>query len=85
MLGSRWFNCFDVNRLKKIGGKLQLSVGVTCNANLLEIEGTLTQGLRPGRTFRESVGGIFETDSYDRSNGLRYHTFDTTPDTEFNQ
>ena len=38
----------------------------------------------PGRTVGESVGGIFEMDSSDWSNGIRYQTFDTRPDTEFN-
>jgi len=62
--------------------RLKLSVGVTCHPYLLEIEGLFTQGWRPGRTVGESVGGIFEMDSSDWSNGIRYHTFDTRPDTE---
>ena len=33
--------------------------------------------------FGESVGVIFEMDSSDWSNGIRYHIFDTRPDTEF--
>ena len=37
-----------------------------------------------GRALGESVGGIFEMDSSDWSNGIRYHTFSTRPDTEFN-
>ena len=41
---------------------------------LLEIEGLLTQGSRPGRTFGESVGGILEMDSSDWSSGIRHHT-----------
>jgi hypothetical protein len=32
----------------------------------------------------ESVGGIFETDSYDWSNGIRYRIFDTRHNTELN-
>jgi len=44
---------------------LKLSVGVTRNADLLEIEGLCTRGSRPGRTFGESVGGIFEMGSSD--------------------
>ena len=55
------------------------------DAYLLEIEGLFTQGWRPGRTVGESVGGIFEMDGSDWSNGIRYHTFDTRPDTEFKQ
>jgi len=62
---------------------LKLSVGVTSNADLLEIEGLFTQGSRPGRTVGDSVDGIFETDSSDWSNGIRHHIFDTRPDTEF--
>jgi hypothetical protein len=31
----------------------------------------------------QSVGGIFEMDSSDWSNGIRHHIFDTRPDTEF--
>ena len=62
---------------------LKLSVGRTCPVHLLEIEGLLTQGSRPGRTSGESVGGIFEMDSSDWSNGIRHHVFDTRPDTEF--
>jgi hypothetical protein len=46
--------------------------------------GLFTQGWRPGQTFGESVGGIFAMDSSDWSNGIRYHTFDTKSDTEFN-
>jgi len=56
---------------------------MTSHPYLLEIEGLFTQGWRPGRTVDESVGGIFEMDSSDWSNGIRYHTFDTRPDTEF--
>ena len=65
-------------------GLLKLSVGVTSHAYLLEIEGLFTQGSRPGRTLGESVGGIFEMDNFDWSNRIRYHIFDTRPDTEFN-
>jgi hypothetical protein len=61
-----------------------LSVSVPGNAYLLEIEGLLTQGSRPGWTVGESVGGNFKMDSSDWSNGIRYHVFDTTSDTEFN-
>ena len=51
-----------------------------------------TQESQPGRTFGESVGGIFEMDRSDwywsnaNANGIRirYHIFDTRPDTEFN-
>jgi hypothetical protein len=62
---------------------VKLSVGVTGHAAILEIEGLFTQGSRPGRTLAESVGGIFAMDSSDWSNGIRYHIFDTRPDTEF--
>ena len=34
-----------------------------------EIDGQFTQGYQPSRTFYESVGGIFEIDSPDGSNG----------------
>jgi len=71
--------------LQSVPLRLKLSVGVTCHPYLLETEGLFTQGWRPGRTVGESVGGIFEMDSSDWSNGIRYHTFDTRPDTEFNE
>jgi len=51
---------------------------MTSHAYLLEIEGLITRGSRPGRASGESVGGIFEMDSSDWTNGLRYHTFDTS-------
>ena len=56
---------------------------MTCHPEIVEIEGLFTEGWRPGRTFGESVGGIFEMDSSDRANGIRYHTVDTRSDTEF--
>jgi hypothetical protein len=62
---------------------LKLGVGVTGHAEILEIEGLFTEGSRPGRTFGEAVGEIFEMDSSDWSNALRYHTIDTRSDTEF--
>jgi len=62
---------------------LKLSVGVTRYADLLGIEGLLTQGSRPGRALGESVCGSFEMDSSDWSNGIRYHVFATRSDTEF--
>jgi hypothetical protein len=51
---------------------------------LLEIEGLFTQGSRPGRPVGESVGGISNMGSSDLSDDIRYHVFDTRPDTEFN-
>jgi len=68
---------------RKDRSSLKLSVGRTSPVYLLEIEGLFTQGRRPGRTVGESVGGIFEMDSSDWSNGIRYHIFETRPDTEF--
>ena len=62
---------------------LKLSVGVTSHPHLLEIEGLLTQGSRPGPTSGESVGGMFEMDSSDWSSGIQYHTFVTRSDIEF--
>jgi len=62
---------------------IELSVGVTSHAYLLEIQGLFTQGSRHCRTLGESVGGISERDSSDWSNGIRYHTFDARSDTEF--
>jgi hypothetical protein len=64
--------------------EFKLSVGVTCHAYLLEIEGLFTQGSQPGRTVGESVGGILEMASSDWSNGIQYHIIATRPDTEFN-
>jgi len=62
---------------------LKLSLRLTNQVNHLELEGLFTQRSRPSRTSGESVGGILETDNYDVSEGLRYHVFDTRPDTEF--
>ena len=56
---------------------------MTGHAYLLEIEGLFTQGSRPGRTVGEWVGGMFAMVSSNWSNGIRYHTFDTRSDTEF--
>ena len=70
--------------LRDVRHTVKRSVGGTCPSYLLEIDGLLTQGWRPGRTFGESVGGILEMDSSDWSNGIRHHVFDTRPDTEFN-
>jgi len=61
----------------------KLSVELTGHPEMLEIEGQFTEGLSSGRTLGESVGGVFELDSYDWSNGVRYHTFATRPDAEF--
>jgi len=61
----------------------KLSVGVNGHPEILEIEGQFTQGLSPGRALGESVGGIFEMNSSEWSNGIRYHTFGTRLDTEF--
>jgi hypothetical protein len=60
----------------------KLSVGVTSHAYLLETDGLFTQGSRPGRTLGESVGGIFEMDSSDWSNGIR--TIFSIPDPTLN-
>ena len=62
---------------------VKLSVGVTRHAEILRIEGLFTQGSRPGRTFGELVGGIFDLDCSDWSSGIRYQIFDTRLDTEF--
>jgi hypothetical protein len=53
---------------------LKLSAGVTGHAYLLEIEGLLAQASRHGRTVGETVGGMFDMDSSDWSNGIRYQT-----------
>jgi len=49
-----------------------------------KIEGLLTHESRPGRISAGRRGQIFDLDCSDWSNGLRYHNFDTRPDTEFN-
>jgi len=64
--------------------RLKLSVGLTCQAYLLEIDGLLTQGSRPGRTVGGSVGGFSGIHCSDWSNGIQYQIFDNRPDTEFN-
>ena len=55
--------------------EFKLSVGrtstATCPDYLLEIEGLLTEGWRPGRTSGEWVGGMFEMHSSDWSSGIR--------------
>ena len=56
--------CPYAKTISKIGedfeiALIKLSVGLTCQAYLLEIDGLLTQGSRPGRTVGESVSGIF--------------------------
>jgi hypothetical protein len=58
-------------------GLVKLSVGLTSQVYLLDIEGLFTQGSRPGRISGESVGWTFALDCSDWSNGLRYHFFDT--------
>jgi len=50
--------------------QLELSVGVTGHAEILEIDGLFTQGSRPGRTCGESVGGILVMSSSHSSNGI---------------
>jgi len=47
-----------------------------------KIEGLFTQESRPGRSAGYLVGGMFALDGFDWSNGIRYHIFDTKPDTE---
>ena len=59
-----------------------LSVGLTCQVYLLEIEGLFTRGSRRGRSSGNWVGEIFTLDSSERSNAPRYHNFDIKPDTE---
>jgi len=48
-----------------------LSIGLSDQVHLIETEGLITQGLRPGGT-----------DCSNRSNRIRYHVFDTSTDTE---
>ena len=64
-----------------LNSALKLSVSVTGHAYLLEIEGLFTQGSQAGRTSGESVGGIFEMESTDWSNGIRYHLLAPSPST----
>jgi hypothetical protein len=57
----------------------KLSVGLTGQVYLLEIEGLFTPGSRPGRTVGGSVGGIFLIGLFslverDSVPGLRYQT-----------
>jgi len=73
----------DQHNLVSFFTRIKLSVGVTCHAYVLEIEGPFTQRSRPGRTVGESVGGILGMDNSDWSNGIRYHFVDTRHDTEF--
>jgi hypothetical protein len=48
-----------------------------------KIEGLLTHESRPCRISAGRRGRMFALDSLDWSIGLRYHNFDTRPDTEF--
>jgi len=64
------------------GGLVKVSVGVTRDAYLLQLEGLFPQGSRPGRTFGKSVGGMFEMYNSDWSNGIRYQNCDTTSEIE---
>ena len=73
---------FSHSGVAEIGFKQ--SVNLTSQVYLLETEGLFTQGSRPGRTVGGSVGGIFEMDCSDWSNGIQYQIFDTRPDTELN-
>jgi len=56
---------------------------VTVHTEILETEGLFTQGSRPGWTVGESVGGTFEMDRSDGSNGIRYHFLHIRSKTEF--
>jgi len=56
--------------------------GSSADPEILETEGLFTQGSQPVRTSAESVGVIFKMDSYDWSNGIRYHNGFTRPYTE---
>jgi hypothetical protein len=78
-------NVWRLPLFRKVGPppNTKLSVGGTCPSDILEIEGLFTQGSEPGRAFGESVGWILEMESSDWSSGIRYHFFDTRPDTEF--
>jgi len=68
---------------RSLSPSLKINESTTGHAYLLEIRGLFNEGSRPGRTFRESVGGILKIDRSDWSNGIRYQVFDTRPDTEF--
>jgi len=61
---------------------LELSVGLTGQVCLLDIECLFTQGSRRGRSSGDLVGGVFDLDGSNWSNSLRYHNFDIKPDTE---
>ena len=51
----------------------------------LKMQDLLTQESRPGQISAGRRGRISDLDSSDWSNGLRYHNFNTSPDTEFNR
>jgi len=46
-------------RILPVAGAVKLSIGATSHPYLLETVGLFTQGWRPDRTFRLSVGGSF--------------------------
>jgi hypothetical protein len=68
---TRRFSAEITVTLVRTGLYIYLSVGVTCNACFLEIEGLFTQESQPGQIWRDSIGGNFALDNSDWSNGLR--------------
>ena len=73
----------NVGEARDTTDQLKFCVGRTSSSDLLETEGLVTQGSRPGRSAGYLVGGRFGLDGSDWSNGLQYHIFDTKPGTEF--
>jgi hypothetical protein len=61
---------------------IRFSVGATRHAQALETGCLFIQGSSPGQSFGKSFCGTFGISCLDWSNGLRYHTLDTTPYTE---
>jgi len=82
-LNMSWLHQRDDPTYPTESAHAKLSVGLTGQVYLHESEGLSTQGLRPGRSSRDLVVGIFALNSSDWSNALRYHNFDTRTDTEF--
>jgi len=58
--------------------QFKLSVVRTSSVDILENRGSINSEIAAGRR-----GRIFDLDCSDWSKGLRYHNFDTRPDTEF--
>jgi len=91
-IGCHFTQQFSRGYFMQVGRMVKLDLSVGCINSVSgrhvalissKIEGLSTQESRPGRISAGRRGRIFDLDCSDWSNGLRYHSFDTRPDTEF--